>query len=56
MDLSTEKTTMKSMNKKSASDQLLELARKQNMNTDIRRSIFVIVMSSEVSVYENEII
>jgi nucleolar MIF4G domain-containing protein 1 len=28
---------------------LLELARKQGMNTDIRRSIFIVLMSSEVS-------
>lgn len=28
---------------------LLELARKQGMNTDVRRSIFVVLMSSEVS-------
>ncbi len=27
---------------------LLELAKKQGMNTDIRRSVFVVVMSSEV--------
>ncbi|KAI8058192.1 armadillo-type protein [Syncephalis plumigaleata] len=47
MDQSTKTTTMKTTNKKSASDQLLALARKQNMNTDIRRSIFVIIMSSE---------
>jgi nucleolar MIF4G domain-containing protein 1 len=30
------------------SDTLLRLARKQGMNTDIRRSIFVILMSSNV--------
>jgi nucleolar MIF4G domain-containing protein 1 len=29
-------------------NQLLSLARKQGMNTDIRRSIFVVLMSSEV--------
>ena len=29
-------------------NQLLKLARKQGMNTDIRRSIFVVLMSSEV--------
>lgn len=28
---------------------LLKLARKQGMNTDIRRSIFIVLMSSEVS-------
>ena len=27
---------------------LLKLARKQGMNTDVRRSIFVVLMSSEV--------
>jgi nucleolar MIF4G domain-containing protein 1 len=30
-------------------NQLLKLARKQGMNTDIRRSIFVVLMSSEVN-------
>ena len=30
-------------------NELLKLARKQGMNTDIRRSIFVVLMSSEVS-------
>ena len=30
-------------------NKLLKLARKQGMNTDIRRSIFVVLMSSEVS-------
>lgn len=29
---------------------LLKLARKQGMNTDIRRSIFVVLMSSDVCV------
>lgn len=32
-----------------AENVLLKLARKQGMNTDIRRSIFVILMSSDVS-------
>lgn len=32
----------------SANSSLLKLARKQGMNTDIRRSIFVILMSSDV--------
>ncbi|KAI8916868.1 hypothetical protein BC831DRAFT_150045 [Entophlyctis helioformis] len=32
---------------KDASQQLLELARKHKMNTDVRRSIFVVLMSSE---------
>jgi nucleolar MIF4G domain-containing protein 1 len=30
-------------------EQLLEVAKKQGMNTDIRRSIFVVLMTSEVS-------
>ena len=30
-------------------NKLMKLARKQGMNTDIRRSIFVVLMSSEVS-------
>lgn len=29
-------------------DSLLKLARKQGMNTDVRRSIFVVLMSSDV--------
>ncbi len=32
----------------SADNLLLKLAKKQGMNTDIRRSIFVVLMSSEV--------
>lgn len=32
------------------SDQLLELARKQRMNTDERRNVFCILMSAEVSI------
>ena len=32
----------------SAENVLLKLAKKQGMNTDIRRSIFVVLMSSEV--------
>lgn len=35
-------------NKDNVGDQLLMLAKKQGMNTDIRRSIFVVVMSSDV--------
>ena len=31
------------------SAQVLELARKQRMNTDVRRNIFCILMTSEVS-------
>ena len=31
----------------SASESLLALARKQKMNTDVRRSIFVVLLSSE---------
>lgn len=30
---------------------LLKLARKQGMNTDIRRSIFVVLMSSDVRIF-----
>jgi nucleolar MIF4G domain-containing protein 1 len=29
-------------------DSLLEMARQQGMNTDVRRSVFVILMTSEV--------
>lgn len=35
----------------SAEHALLKLARKQGMNTDIRRSIFIVLMSSEVRTY-----
>ena len=28
---------------------LLELARKQRMNTDVRKNIFLVIMTSEVS-------
>lgn len=34
-------------------DSLLEMAREQGMNTDVRRSIFVILMTSEVSIISN---
>lgn len=43
----------KSLNKKSDagfSSQLLELAKKQRMNTDTRRTVFCAIMSAEVSV------
>jgi nucleolar MIF4G domain-containing protein 1 len=33
-----------------AENVLLKLAKKQGMNTDIRRSIFVVLMSSDVSI------
>jgi nucleolar MIF4G domain-containing protein 1 len=33
---------------KGEEDKLIKLAKKQGMNTDIRRSVFVVVMSSEV--------
>ncbi|KAI9599490.1 armadillo-type protein [Syncephalis fuscata] len=45
--MTTTTKTSKAQSDKTATDQLLALARKQNMNTDIRRSIFVILMSSE---------
>lgn len=32
-----------------ADQKLLELARKQRMNTDVRRSIFCVIMAAEVS-------
>lgn len=35
----------------SLQETLLKLARKQGMNTDIRRTIFVTIMSSEVSLF-----
>lgn len=48
---SSEKTG-KSGNKEEDKDSeaaLLELARKQGMNTDVRRGVFVVLMTSEVS-------
>ena len=39
----------------STSSTLLKLAKEQKMNTDIRRSIFVIIMSSEVNIKFNDI-
>ena len=42
------KSTLKQSEGKSADERLLQLAKAQGMNTDIRRSIFVILMSSEV--------
>lgn len=44
----TRMQSMDNSNKDSAGEQLLMLAKKQGMNTDIRRSIFVVVMSSDV--------
>ena len=35
--------------KNSFSEKLLDLAKKQHMNTDIRRTVFCIIMSAEVS-------
>lgn len=34
------------------STQLLELARRQRMNTDVRKNIFCVIMSSQVCVRE----
>lgn len=34
----------------SATESLVKLARQQGMNTDVRRSVFVVLMSSEVSI------
>jgi nucleolar MIF4G domain-containing protein 1 len=34
----------------STSSTLLKLAKEQKMNTDVRRSIFVVIMSSEVNI------
>ncbi|KIM20855.1 hypothetical protein M408DRAFT_81406 [Serendipita vermifera MAFF 305830] len=41
------KKTGKTLNVESEGERLLKLARAQGMNTDIRRSIFVVLMSSE---------
>lgn len=35
---------------------LLELARKQRMNTDVRKNVFLIMMTSEVSMLNNLIL
>jgi nucleolar MIF4G domain-containing protein 1 len=32
---------------------LFELARKQGMNTDVRRGVFVVLMTSEVTAYND---
>ncbi|ORX97413.1 hypothetical protein K493DRAFT_350072 [Basidiobolus meristosporus CBS 931.73] len=37
----------KKIQKDEANEKLLELARKQNMNTDVRRSVFIILMTSD---------
>jgi nucleolar MIF4G domain-containing protein 1 len=42
--------------KGSDEDPLLMLARKQGMNTDVRRSIFIVLMSSNVSASASEAI
>lgn len=34
------------------STQLLELARRQRMNTDVRKNVFCVIMSSQVCVWE----
>lgn len=34
-------------------EELIKLAKKQGMNTDIRRSIFIIMMTSDVSGFES---
>lgn len=34
------------------STQLLELARRQRMNTDVRKNIFCVIMSSQVCIRE----
>lgn len=39
----------------SASSALLKLAKEQKMNTDVRRSIFVVIMSSEVNIEFNDV-
>lgn len=35
-----------------ADQRMMELARKQRMNTDVRRSIFCVIMSAEVRIME----
>lgn len=47
-DASTKKT-------ESTENVLLKLAKNQGMNTDIRRSIFIVLMSSEVSFSESSL-
>ncbi|CAG8602598.1 10054_t:CDS:2, partial [Funneliformis mosseae] len=46
-DPSTSTITQRVEKNKSATEALLKLAKEQKMNTDIRRSIFVVIMSSE---------
>lgn len=47
---SAAKATSSKKTEQKFSEQLLELARKQRMNTDERRNVFCILMSAEVSV------
>lgn len=47
---STEEQNKPTDTSKEMGDALVKLSRKQGMNTDIRRSIFVVLMSSDVSV------
>lgn len=39
------------LEEKDRTSALFKLAKKQGMNTDVRRSIFVVLMSSDVSPY-----
>lgn len=45
------KASSSKKSEKKFSEQLLELARKQRMNTDERRNVFCILMSAEVSLF-----
>jgi hypothetical protein len=48
---STSKSSQKAnADAENASERLLQLARVQGMNTDIRRSVFVVLMNSDVGV------
>lgn len=47
------KASSSKKSEKKFSEQLLELARKQRMNTDERRNVFCILMSAEVSVWKS---
>ena len=44
------KTATKTITLEAEEDDLMKLARKQGMNTDVRRRVFVVIMSSTVSI------
>ena len=51
VDRQDEKGSQPSVAPVETENALLKLARKQGMNTDVRRSIFIVLMSSDVRVF-----